>query len=40
MPGPALQGLIALVIYLVVFILGFGQALITHLNQPRWDRSR
>lgn len=34
MPGPALQGLIALVIYLVVFILGFGQALITHLNQP------
>ena len=34
MPGPALQGLIALVIYLVVFILGFGQALITHLSQP------
>lgn len=33
-PGPVLQGLIALVIYLVVFILGFGQALITHLNQP------
>jgi hypothetical protein len=34
MPGPALQGLLALVIYLVVFILAFGQALITHLNQP------
>ena len=33
-PGPVLQGLIAFVIYLVVFILGFGQALITHLNQP------
>ena len=29
MPGPALQGLIAFVIYLVVFILGFGQPLIT-----------
>jgi hypothetical protein len=29
-----LQGLIAFVIYLVVFILGFGQGLITHLNQP------
>ena len=34
MPGPALQGLIALVIYLVVFILAFGQALVTHLNVP------
>jgi hypothetical protein len=34
MPGPAVQGLVALVIYLVVFILGFAQALITHLNQP------
>jgi hypothetical protein len=34
MPGPVLQGLIALVIYLVVFIFGFGQALLTHLNQP------
>ena len=35
MPGPALQGLIALVIYLVVFILAFGQALIAHLNVPQ-----
>jgi hypothetical protein len=34
LPGPALQGLIALVIYLVVFILAFGQALVTHLNVP------
>jgi hypothetical protein len=34
MPGPALQCLLALVIYLVVFILAFGQALITHLDQP------
>ena len=33
-PGPVLQGLIAFVIYLVVFILGFGQGLITHLSQP------
>jgi hypothetical protein len=33
-PGPALQGLIAFVIYLVVFILACGQALLTHLNQP------
>ncbi len=33
-PGPVLQGLIAFAIYLVVFILGFGQGLITHLNQP------
>jgi len=29
-----LQGLIALAIYLVVFILGLGQGLVTHLNQP------
>jgi hypothetical protein len=29
-----LQGLIALVIYLVVFILGLGQGLAAHLNQP------
>ena len=34
MPGPALQGLLALVIYLVVFILAFGQGLIAHLNLP------
>jgi hypothetical protein len=34
MPGPALQGLIALIIYLVVFILACGQALVTHLNVP------
>jgi hypothetical protein len=34
MPGPVLQGLIALAIYLVVFILGLGQGLVTHLNQP------
>jgi hypothetical protein len=33
-PGPALQGLIAFVIYLVVFILACGQALVTQLNQP------
>ncbi len=29
-----LQGLIALAIYLAVFILGLGQGLVTHLNQP------
>ena len=29
-----LQGLIAFVIYLLVFILGLGQGLATHLNQP------
>ena len=29
------QGLIAFVIYLVVFILAFGQALLPHLNEPR-----
>ena len=34
-PGPVLQGLIAFVIYLVVFILAFGQALFPHLNEPR-----
>jgi hypothetical protein len=34
MPGPVLQGLLALVIYLVVFILACGQALVTHLHQP------
>jgi hypothetical protein len=33
-PGPVLQGLIAFVIYLVVFVLAFGQALVSHLNQP------
>jgi hypothetical protein len=30
-----LQGLIAFVIYLVVFILAFGQALLPHLNVPK-----
>jgi len=30
-----LHGLIAFVIYLVVFILAFGQALLPHLNEPR-----
>jgi hypothetical protein len=35
MPGPVLQGLIAFVIYVVVFILAFGQALLPHLNDPR-----
>jgi hypothetical protein len=34
-PGPVLQGLIAFVIYLVVFILAYGQALLPHLNAPR-----
>jgi hypothetical protein len=29
------QGLIAFVIYLVVFILAFGQALLPHLNEPK-----
>jgi hypothetical protein len=32
--GPAYQGLIAFAIYLVVFILAFGQALLSHLNKP------
>jgi hypothetical protein len=34
-PGPVLQGLIAFAIYLAVFILGFGQALLPHLNLPK-----
>ena len=34
-PGPALQGLLALVIYLAVFIVGFGLALVGGLDQPR-----
>ena len=34
-PGPVLQGLIAFAIYLVVFILAFGQALLQHPNVPR-----
>jgi hypothetical protein len=33
-PGPALQGLLALAIYLTVFIIGFGLPLISHLNVP------
>jgi hypothetical protein len=33
-PGPALQGLLALAIYLAVFIIGFGLPLISHLNVP------
>jgi hypothetical protein len=38
-PGPALQGLFALVIYVAVFIAGFGQALVTGLDVPRvWQR--
>lgn len=34
-PGPVLQGLIAFAIYLVVFILAFGQALLQHPNVPK-----
>jgi len=34
-PGPVLQGLIAFAIYLIVFILAFGQALLQHPNVPR-----
>ena len=34
-PGPVVQGLIAFVIYLVVFTLGFGQALLPHLDVPK-----
>ncbi|HXT87921.1 MAG TPA: hypothetical protein VN714_01560 [Trebonia sp.] len=34
-PGPVLQGLIAFAIYLVVFILAFGQSLLQHPNVPR-----
>ena len=33
--SPAYQGLIAFAIYLVVFILAFGQALLPHLSEPR-----
>jgi len=33
-PGPALQGLLAFLIYLGVFIWAFGQAVIQHLNVP------
>src|SRR3984885_7501307 len=34
-PGPALQGLLALVIYLAVFIVGFGLALVGGLDVPK-----
>jgi hypothetical protein len=34
-PRPALQGLIALVIYVGVFIVGFGLALVSRLDVPR-----
>jgi hypothetical protein len=34
-PGPVVQGLLAFIIYLVVFILGFGQALLPHLDVPK-----
>jgi len=34
-PGPALQGLLALGIYLAVFIVGFGLALVGGLGQPK-----
>ena len=34
-PGPVLQGLFALVIYLVVFVAGFGLALVGTLQVPR-----
>jgi hypothetical protein len=34
-PGPARQGLLALVIYLAVFVAGFGLALVRHLDVPR-----
>jgi hypothetical protein len=34
-PGPALQGLFALVIYLTVFIVGFGLALVGGLGGPK-----
>ena len=33
-PGPALQGLLALTIYLAVLTIGFGLPLIRHLNVP------
>jgi hypothetical protein len=38
-PGPVLQGLIAFVIYLVVFILAYGQALLPHLNELTQGRA-
>jgi hypothetical protein len=38
-PGPALQGLLALVIYLAVFVAGFGLALVGHLRVPRVGQS-
>jgi hypothetical protein len=34
-PGPALQGLLALVIYVTVFIVAFGQALVGRLGVPQ-----
>ena len=34
-PGPALQGLLALAIYLAVFIVGFGLALVGGLSGPK-----
>ena len=34
-PGPVLQGLIAFAVYLVVFVLAFGQALLSHPNVPK-----
>jgi len=34
MPGPVLQGLIALAIYVVVYLVAFGQALVSHLSVP------
>jgi hypothetical protein len=33
-PGPAMQGLLALLTYLAVFIIGFALPLISHLNVP------
>lgn len=33
--GPALQGMIAFIIYLVVFVALFGRALLPHLNVPK-----
>jgi hypothetical protein len=38
-PGPALQGLLALVIYLAVFIVGFGLALADGLDVPKVGQS-
>ena len=34
-PRPALQGLLALAIYLVVFVIGFAFPLLVHLGQPQ-----